>query len=59
MELEPGDQIVICAVKGNATALSVAEASGLVREYEGEKYHFCCPRCAELFDADPHSYVAA
>src|SRR5690606_8969013 len=28
-----------------------------VREYEGETYYFCNPRCAEKFEADPERYL--
>lgn len=52
----PGDELVTCAVKGTTTVRSQAEASGLVRDFESERYYFCCGHCAELFDADPHAY---
>lgn len=49
----PGDEVVICAVRGNATLRSSAEASGLVRDVSGQRYFFCCRHCMDLFDADP------
>ncbi|RPF28274.1 YHS domain-containing protein [Georgenia muralis] len=55
----PGDDVVTCAVMGNPTVRSRAEASGLVRDFEGERYYFCCGHCAETFDADPLAYTAA
>lgn len=36
----------------------VAEAAGLFRDHEGQRYHFCCPGCAPAFDADPARYAA-
>lgn len=54
----PGNEMVTCAVKGTTTSKSQAEASGLVRDFQGERYHFCCAHCAELFDADPDAYSA-
>lgn len=53
----PGDEVVTCAVRGNPTSRSLAESTGLVRDFQGERYHFCCGHCAELFDADPHAYA--
>lgn len=55
----PGDEVVICAVRGNPTTRSQAEANNLVREYENERYYFCCSHCADLFDADPLRYTSA
>lgn len=34
-----------------------AEAKGLYRDYEGERYYFCCPGCVTKFDADPAKYA--
>ncbi|WP_413451244.1 YHS domain-containing protein [Georgenia phoenicis] len=55
----PGDELVTCAVTGTAQVKSQAEASGLIRDFEGERYYFCCAHCAELFDANPHAYTTA
>ncbi|WP_448072961.1 YHS domain-containing protein [Georgenia yuyongxinii] len=55
----PGDEVVTCAVKGNATVRSRAEADGLVRDYQGERYYLCCGHCADMFDADPAAYTTA
>lgn len=52
----PGDQVVLCAVRGNQTLRSVAEEAGLYRDHGPQRYHFCCQRCADLFDADPAAY---
>ena len=35
----------------------VAGARGLVREYKGQKYYFCCNVCAPQFDENPKRYV--
>lgn len=55
----PGEELVTCAVRGTAQVKSQAETSGLMRDFEGERYYFCCGHCAELFDADPHAYTTA
>ena len=53
----PGDELVICAVKGSTTLRSQAELAGLVRDYDGVRYYFCCAHCADAFDADPSTYA--
>ena len=55
----PGDQLVTCVVKGNKTVKSEAENSGLVRDFRGHRYYFCCLRCLDIFDADPVTFVIA
>ncbi len=30
-----------------------AETEGLVSEYQGQKYYFCCKDCKQTFDKDP------
>ena len=52
----PGDEIVICTVRGNTTVKPQAKEAGLVRVHEGARYYVCCGHCAELFDADPLAY---
>lgn len=54
----PGDELVVCAVRGNTTTRSQAEADGPVRDHEGQRYYFCCAHCAATFDADPLAYAA-
>ena len=46
-------------MRGNFVNRADAEAQGLVREYNGEKYYLCCAACGPLFDADPEKYVSA
>ncbi|HEY3545853.1 MAG TPA: YHS domain-containing protein [Propionicimonas sp.] len=55
----PGEELVVCAVRGNKTVRSEAEREGRVRERDGRQYYFCCPHCVDLFDADPATYAAA
>ena len=42
---------------GSPVDEKTAEAKGLVREYEGKKYYFCCTGCPEKFDKDPKRYA--
>ncbi|WP_243228388.1 YHS domain-containing protein [Microbacterium sp. CIAB417] len=44
---------------GSVVVKADAEAVGLYRDYEGERYWFCCAGCGPKFDADPARYVAA
>ncbi|WP_245827709.1 YHS domain-containing protein [Sinomonas mesophila] len=44
---------------GNYVDKEDAEAQGLVRDYEGNRYYLCCAACGPLFDADPEKYLAA
>jgi YHS domain-containing protein len=34
-----------------------ATAEGLVSQYKGKTYYFCCSMCKESFDEDPAEYV--
>ena len=43
---------------GTAVNKAAAEAAGLYRDYEGERYHFCCGGCGPAFDSDPAKYAA-
>ncbi|MGF6822793.1 YHS domain-containing protein [Microbacterium sp. ZKA21] len=51
--------VAVCVVMGGSIAKSDAEAAGLYRDHEGERYYFCCAGCAPKFDADPGKYVTA
>lgn len=54
------DEMAICPVMaGSPVVKSVAEAQGLVRDYEGQRYWLCCAGCGPLFDADPQRYTTA
>ena len=54
----PGEELVVCAVRGNMTVRSEAERDGRVRDVDGRRYYFCCAHCVDLFDADPAAYAA-
>jgi YHS domain-containing protein len=47
----------VCPVMGSPVDEKEAEAKGLVREYAGKKYYFCCAGCPEKFDKDPKRYA--
>ena len=56
----PADDIVTCPVMpGSTVSKSTAEAQGLYRDYDGQRYWFCCSACGPLFDADPAKYATA
>lgn len=46
-----------CPVMGSPVDKKVAAEEGLVREYKGEKYYFCCEGCPEKFEKNPESYI--
>lgn len=55
-----GEGIAECPVMvGSAVDKAFAESQGLVRDYEGKRYWFCCAACGPLFDADPARYANA
>ena len=45
-------------MRGNYVDKAEAEAKGLIRDYDGTRYYFCCAACGPLFDADPGKYLA-
>jgi len=49
----------ICPVMKVSVDRNVAEKLGLVREYKGKKYYFCCGDCPPQFDENPEKYVNA
>lgn len=54
------DSTAECPVmRGNYVDTADAEASGLVRDYDGTRYYLCCAACGPLFDADPEKYLVA
>lgn len=53
------DLAVCLVMAGTPVVKSVAEAQGLYRDHEGQRYWFCCAACGPLFDADPAIYVDA
>lgn len=55
-----GDDMTTCPVMaGSPVSKAAAEAVGLYRDYEGERYHFCCAGCGPAFDSDPATYAAS
>ncbi|RGE19101.1 hypothetical protein [Leucobacter sp. wl10] len=53
------DDMTTCPVMvGNPVSKQAAEAAGLVRDYDGQRYWLCCAGCGPLFDADPGKYAA-
>ncbi|WP_342470383.1 YHS domain-containing protein [Promicromonospora iranensis] len=54
------EELAECPVmRGSTVVKADAEAKGLFRDYEGQRYWFCCAGCEAPFDADPAKYAAA
>ncbi|WP_281872661.1 hypothetical protein [Brachybacterium paraconglomeratum] len=54
-----GEDTTTCPVMvGTPVVKAVAEAQGLFRDFEGERYWFCCAGCGPAFDSDPAKYAA-
>lgn len=55
-----GDDVTECLVMpGTPVIKTQAEEAGLYRDYDGQRYWFCCAACGPLFDADPERYAHA
>ncbi|NMR20015.1 hypothetical protein [Cellulomonas fimi] len=53
-----GDDVAQCPVMPGSTVNKAdAEAAGLVRDHEGQRYWLCCAGCGPRFDADPAKYA--
>ncbi|MDQ3034117.1 MAG: YHS domain-containing protein [Myxococcota bacterium] len=52
-ETQIGDRST-CPVSGEEFVVSESSPTA---EHDGRTYHFCCPGCAERFQADPHAYL--
>jgi len=53
------DDVAECPVmKGTVVVKAQAEAAGLFRDYEGQRYWLCCAGCGPRFDAEPAAYAA-
>lgn len=53
------DDMTTCPVMvGNPVSKKVAVAAGLYRDFEGERYYFCCRGCGPAFDTDPATHIA-
>jgi YHS domain-containing protein len=57
---QASDAVTTCPVMaGTPVVKALAEATGLFRDYEGNRYWFCCAGCGPAFDADPAKYANA
>ncbi|MFF2624092.1 YHS domain-containing protein [Oerskovia jenensis] len=53
------DDMTTCPVMvGSPVSKKAAEAAGLYRDHEGQRYWFCCAGCGPAFDSDPAKYAA-
>jgi YHS domain-containing protein len=53
------DDMTVCPVMvGTPVSKKTAEAVGLFRDYEGQRYYFCCAGCGPAFDSDPAKFAA-
>lgn len=51
-------ELAECPVMPASTVVKAeAEAAGLVRDHNGQRYWLCCHTCGPLFDADPDRYT--
>ena len=56
----PAAEMAECPVMvGTPVVKADAEAAGLVRYHDGQRYWLCCAACGPLFDADPDRYANA
>ena len=52
--------VAACPVMtGTPVNKAQAEAAGLYRDHNGQRYWFCCAACGPMWDADPDEYAAA
>jgi len=54
-----GDLAVCPVMPANVVIKRDAEAAGLFRDYQGERYWLCCGGCGPRFDVDPDRFAAA
>ncbi|WP_090148678.1 YHS domain-containing protein [Leucobacter sp. L43] len=53
------DDLTTCPVMvGSPVSKQAAESVGLFRDFEGQRYYFCCAGCGPAFDADPAKFAA-
>lgn len=56
----PADDMTTCPVMvGTPVSKKAAEAVGLFRDHEGERFYLCCAGCGPTFDSAPATYAAA
>lgn len=54
------DAMALCPVMAGTPVIKAdAEAKGLFRDYDGQRYWFCCAGCGPKFDTDPATYANA
>ena len=57
--LAGGADATTCPVMvGSPVSKKAAEAQGLFRDFDGNRYWFCCAGCGPAFDSDPARYAA-
>ncbi|MFW2514501.1 YHS domain-containing protein [Demequina sp. SO4-13] len=56
---EQNDVAECPVMAGTPVHKSQAEANGLYRDHDGQRYWFCCAACGPRFDADPDEYASA
>jgi Cu2+-exporting ATPase len=59
LSADDADLVVCPVMPSNVVVKSEAEEAGNYRDYEGQRYWFCCGGCGPRFDADPERFVAA
>lgn len=52
-----GSTAVCPVMKSMAVDREEAEKAGLVREFKGKKYYFCCNGCVKDFERSPEQYA--
>ncbi|WP_277211652.1 hypothetical protein [Isoptericola croceus] len=56
----PAAEMAECPVMvGTRVVKADAEAAGLVRDHNGQRYWLCCASCGPRFDTDPDRYAHA
>ncbi|PZP25686.1 MAG: hypothetical protein DI613_16175, partial [Kocuria rhizophila] len=54
------EEMTECKVMASTPVVKAqADEAGLYRDYQGQRYWFCCAACGPLFDADPDRYANA
>ena len=56
---DQGDVAECPVMTGTPVNKAQAEAAGLYRDHNGQRYWFCCAACGPMWDADPDEYAAA
>jgi len=57
--LAGSDDMTTCPVMvGSPVNKQKAVDAGLFRDFDGERYYFCCAGCGPAFDSDPAKFAA-